>query len=435
MLLRASLRFRPALRAAARVLAAALLASASGGAARAADVAWVELGGQGKVLVRAVVEAASCPQAEVDGRGLALRLRAGPVAGFENLVCEAEIPRGSRSASLLGRPLPLPKPQVEKIVVFGDTGCRLRGLNVQACDDPKAWPFARVAALAAAERPDLVIHVGDYYYRETACPLDWRGCAQSPHGDAWATWRADFIDPAAPLLAAAPFVFARGNHETCERGGHGWFRLLDAGASTECGSVSAPYTVDLGGLDLFVLDSALAVDTAAPLAAVERVRAQLRALPTRPGAPLWILTHRPVWGLVPVARLGPLGPVEIEINRTLQAAVRDQALLGTELILSGHIHHFEALSFGEERPAQLIVGTGGDVGEAADSQKPDRSPATVDGLAAARLEFDRFGYVVLTRSGSTWSGVFKDSDGQIRATCALAGRNLTCEPAPARANR
>ena len=53
------------------------------------------------------------------------------------------------------------------------------------------------------------------------------GCAGSPYGDNWAVWQKDFFDPAAPLLAAAPWVLVRGNHELCSRGGHGWFRLLD----------------------------------------------------------------------------------------------------------------------------------------------------------------------------------------------------------------
>ena len=58
-------------------------------------------------------------------------------------------------------------------------------------------------------------------------PSDQPGCAGSPYGDNWAVWQKDFFNPAAPLLAAAPWVLVRGNHELCDRGGHGWFRLLD----------------------------------------------------------------------------------------------------------------------------------------------------------------------------------------------------------------
>jgi len=61
-----------------------------------------------------------------------------------------------------------------------------------------------LAASVAAAKPDLVIHVGDYLYRESACPPRDSGCARSPHGDDWPTWTADFFAPAAPALLAAP---------------------------------------------------------------------------------------------------------------------------------------------------------------------------------------------------------------------------------------
>ena len=100
-----------------------------------------------------------------------------------------------------------------------------QGRHLQACNDPAAWPFPPVARAAAALKPDLVIHVGDYLYRENPCPAGNAGCAGSPWGDNWTTWNADFFDPAAPLLAAAPIVLVRGNHEDCARAGPGWLRL------------------------------------------------------------------------------------------------------------------------------------------------------------------------------------------------------------------
>ena len=81
------------------------------------------------------------------------------------------------------------RPIIKRIVVIGDTGCRLKGTFVQDCNDPVKWPFATVARLAAARHPDLVIHVGDYHYRETPCPADRAGCAGSPYGDNWAVWQ------------------------------------------------------------------------------------------------------------------------------------------------------------------------------------------------------------------------------------------------------
>ena len=82
-------------------------------------------------------------------------------------------------------------------------------------------------------------------------------CAGSPYGDRWPSWKAELFDPAARLLKAAPWVFARGNHEDCKRGGKGWFRLLDADPRARtCPAHSDTFLVDIGGISLGVLDSA-----------------------------------------------------------------------------------------------------------------------------------------------------------------------------------
>src|SRR5213080_682053 len=129
---------------------------------------------------------------------------------------------GAGSASIANSPLPLPKPTLTSIIAFGDTGCRLKAKKVssngkdvhvdddggkfQDCNSPSLWPFAQIAASVAAAKPDLVIHVGDYLYRESPCPPRDRGCAGSPHGDDWRSWKADFFAPAAPALRAAPWI-------------------------------------------------------------------------------------------------------------------------------------------------------------------------------------------------------------------------------------
>ena len=69
-------------------------------------------------------------------------------------------------------------PGVYRIVVIGDTGCRLKtGEEYQSCNDAEKYQFGRIAATAAQWKPDLVVHVGDYLYRENACPQADSGCA------------------------------------------------------------------------------------------------------------------------------------------------------------------------------------------------------------------------------------------------------------------
>ncbi|HSS77422.1 MAG TPA: hypothetical protein VLV54_11825 [Thermoanaerobaculia bacterium] len=132
---------------------------------------WVEIGSQG-AMVRAIVTdpQAACPDIEIENdsvsRTYTMRVRSARQPGFEILICEANLPQGVRSASIGGTRVPVPSLKLKKIAVIGDTGCRIKcdpdgKCEVQNCNDPKKWPFARVAAKVAQEHPDIVIHVGD----------------------------------------------------------------------------------------------------------------------------------------------------------------------------------------------------------------------------------------------------------------------------------
>ncbi len=189
------------------------------------DARWLQLGPNGALEARVATAGAQCPEIVLDGHANRMGVRAPATPEFP-LVCSASLPAQVRRVSIAGADLVLPIADPQRILVLGDTGCRIKGSAVQSCNDPKQWPFARLAASAAKLKPDLVIHVGDYLYRENACPADNAGCQGTPFGDNWPTWAADFFAPATPLLAAAPWVFVRGNHEDCQRAGPGWTRLL-----------------------------------------------------------------------------------------------------------------------------------------------------------------------------------------------------------------
>jgi hypothetical protein len=198
------------------------------------EAAYVVLGRDGAVGRAILSGTRECPAIIFDGAAQPMQLRAEPEGGahpaFPVLVCEALIPPGTTDAAISERKLPLPKSTIATIAVFGDTGCRLKDAEAQPlarrnsdhlhegyfqnCDDPAQWPFPQISRIAAGQKPDLVIHVGDYLYRESPCPTGDAGCAGSPHGDDWPAWKADFFAPAAPLLATAPFIVVRGNHET-----------------------------------------------------------------------------------------------------------------------------------------------------------------------------------------------------------------------------
>jgi hypothetical protein len=310
-------------------------------------------------------------------------------------------------------------------VILGDSGCRLKGKVVQNCNDPVAgWPFAKVARLAAAQKPDLVVHVGDYYYRETPCPAGNGGCAGSPYGDRWPSWKAELFDPAQPLLAAAPWVFARGNHEDCQRGGLGWFRLLDADDKVRtCPASSDTFLVPIGGAALGVVDTADPDDVApqpANAAAFGKALVPLAGAKT----PVWIVTHRPIWEIY---REGDK-LVDTGSNVNERSAVKAGGLAGVQLILAGHEHTFFSLDAGAGRPAELVVGTGGDRLDSETAANVATTELAVDGAAPVRtFGMSRFGYFVLDRRGEAWEGAFHDLTDKVVARCRLAAGRLTCQ--------
>ena len=382
---------------------------------------WVEFGADGTLSVRAVVAPGdACPAVSADDAAVAMLSRGAPDGAFPVQICEALVPAATARLAIGGTALPTLPAEVRRIAVFGDTGCRIEAKAAQDCNDPSAWPFPAIAKAAAATHPDLVIHLGDYYYREGACPAGRGGCAGSPHGDNWAVWQADFFDPAAPLLAAAPWVVVRGNHEVCRRGGAGWFRLLDPHpARADCVDRTEPYPLSIGGLQLLLFDDADADDFLAPPDKVAAYAGQLAGLLANPPPHAWLLTHRPIWAMAQAELSG------LTTNLTGQAAIRGHVPAALDLVLSGHLHDFISYDFGPERPAQLIVGTGGDA-----LLPLGRSPivgAEIDGMAVRRgFASERFGYFIMERGAAGWDGTLYAPDGAVIARCQIAGRQIDC---------
>jgi hypothetical protein len=383
---------------------------------------WVELGADGMLSVRVAVPSsvAACPQVFADGKEMEAKQRGAADGDFPITICAAQVPLPTQKLSIGKSAVPTLPATVNRIVVIGDTGCRIEGKAVQNCDNTDEWPFPVIAKQAAELKPDLVIHVGDYYYRETACPAGQSGCARSPHGDNWGAWKADFVDPAAPLFGAAPWLTVRGNHENCNRGGKGWMRLLDPRPQLPaCADRSPPYRLHVGGLDLLVFDDSDADDLKTTPDKVTAYSKQLETLLT--GAPVhsWLLLHRPVWALAQ----GDLGSATI--NQTMQAAIRGHVPAGLDMVLSGHLHDFTSYEFGAARPSQLIVGDSGDT--MLDLANVPLAGSEIDGMAVTKgFALERFGFFVLERNGDGWNGTLYSNAKSVLATCRLDGRALDC---------
>jgi predicted phosphodiesterase len=348
----------------------------------------------------------------------------------------------------------LPAADIHRIVVFGDTGCRIKEhKKPQDCASADKWPYAKVAEHAAQAHPDLVIHVGDYLYRESC---DTAACAGMPTGYGWDIWDADFFTPSAPLFTAAPWIMVRGNHENCGRAADGWFRFL-AAAQPEptCADMSPFFIIDLGAQSFVVMDSSAVAgehtqdlaDTCAAAAVPatddedddesegappeglgEKIRSRYASIAPSIPTRAWLLTHAPFYGVRRDKKTGCDridNTIEMEaIGRTLSPKVA--------MIVSGHIHMFEALSFAPtdssspQWPPQLVVGTGGDKL----AKKPNDPQTVFDRKLVPPLIKKNFAYMILDRDGANWKGTLFDQDGMRLAQCDLSNRDLTCRKKP-----
>lgn len=380
--------------------------------ARNLTPAWVELGPDGHNLARIIVESGdACPVLTADGRALPMQRREPVPEGFQP-ACEAAIPTNTKSLALAAQKLKLPATPTS-VVIVGDTGCRIEGKRLQACNDPMAWPFLQNAQSVARAKPDLIVHVGDYLYREDACPDAAKGCA-GPHGDNWPTWDADFFTPAAPALAAAPWAFSRGNHEACKRSWRGWYYYLDPRPWTgSCTEWSDAWVAQSGALRIGVMDSAPVGDAdKADAAYVPQFAAQMKKLS---GHVDWIAVHHPFWAYRP--RDGALD----RETASLAAAWDVAKPAGVQMVVSGHTHLFEFLDFGTAHPKQLVAGNGGT--NLADSIKPTLDGETMFGAMVTSGDSRHdFGYTRLKRAGKGWTLDLMDLDGTKALACTLPAK-------------
>lgn len=444
---------------------------------------WSQYGPDEQLSVRAIVPAGvACPVASIDGvtRPMSVRATASSSAGSHNRAhqpalgvtsCELSVP-ATRVGDIrvADRQVPAAVKQARRIVVLGDTGCRVKvsfsgqGDPIQDCTDSAAWPWRRLAAAAAKTRPDVVIHLGDFHYREycdhpaTCKALTERGVAL---GYGWDAWDADFFAPAAPLLAAAPWVMVRGNHENCDRAGEGWMRFLAPTSYTACpdqryrqASRSLPannltadaYRVDLGGVDLLVVDNAghedyrLATSTPDDAPVFERTLGPWLRPDVVP--PRWLLSHRPIWYELLTPDRQPNAFQQV-LKRGLAGRVQAS--------LAGHQHGFSTLNFAADadpeiptgRPAQVVVGGGGTQRESLDPASPlyegvmgpgslEREAPThrrYDGVAArSGILLNRYSFLLLERDGPGWSGQVFDVDGRPITRCRMndGEKELSC---------
>ena len=421
---------------------------------------------------------AVCPQINIDGRFSKMTMRA--VAGvmplrptafqpsvpanFPLSTCEAILPAGTQYASVAWQSLPIPKERFDRILLIGDSGCRMDTTNLQNCEDPKEWPFASVAQLGAELNPDLVIHTGDYQYRDVPCsasgkcPID----AQSPWGYGWDTWNADLFTPAAVLFAKAPWLVVRGNHEICSKAGQGWFRFLNPTFYTEdrsCNNASydsianysPTYAVSLGGGSrIVVYDSAnvsIGTTVTDPNNNYYRQFVEAFTLAANPIFTNTIFTnHHPILGYGnPTTSSVPPGNATLQgvmnnVMQKLYPAVSANSYYPDSIntVFHGHVHNLQTINFGvnnsPSHPATIVSGADGvTLAEPFPATTPPfyKTTSVAPGVEVNNMIWNNnFSFALLQRieNSAFWKYTLYNKSGDTFAVCTQAGRQLNCTP-------
>lgn len=416
-----------------------------------------------------------CPNVIIDGvtSQMTMRVAAGQMAlrtteyqpsipaNFPVSVCEAILPANAKVASVAGQHLPIPKKVPNRILLIGDSGCRMNTTTLQNCDDPANWPFSTLAKFAAQLAPDLVMHMGDYQYREVPCSSS-GGCptdANSPWGYGWDTWQADFFTPAAPLLAKAPWIVVRGDHEICTRGGQGWFRFLDSNPYTavrSCNDVnndaianySSSYAVDLGaGSRIVVYDSSDVSSGTTVSDPNNNYYQQFMQAFLLADSPLYTNTiftnHHPILGYnIPKSKSLPPGNPTLQgvMNSVMSylfpsVAANSYYPSSINMGFHGHVHSMQAINFAPTSPtypATIVSGGGGD---ALADPFPNTTPpfytkdVVAPGLNPSNMIWNNdYGFALLDRIGNSafWKFTLYDKSGNVFAVCTQSGRQLNC---------
>ena len=364
---------------------------------------WLQLVDTNKVSLRAITYQ-SCTDLNASVP-MTQRVKNSMQANPGITVCEALIDLTKTDAATVtieGHDIDLPRVAPARVAILGDTGCRVKGSpKDQICSEPE-WPFHALAKAIKKTDPDLIIHVGDYIYRNNCGGgRSHEGCRSEHQLRDWKIWKDDFFDPASELLPVAPWIFVRGNHEDCQysdRAWRGWalFLSMEPDQSTpqnpvastleDCLSDHFNMTAskmvrfpagDAPALNIFVHDSADGRDpiwqSFAPL--------------TSETEETWIATHVPFvsfWR--PRYHPAPEGTPNY----------RDGVPQAVSLILSGHVHLFQFIQETHNAAIQVIAGGSG--------TKLDFYPTT------STINSDAFTYVILDRglNGTT-----------IMTTCAM----------------
>lgn len=384
--------------------------------AYSADYAWLAWGPNG-LVARAINKTVNqIPQITLDGEKHAMKLRTsnGP-SNFPIWVYEYNLPNSASTVSIDNQKLNKPK-KLDKIVILGDTGCRIKSDWAQNCNGQgtgEVWGFPQIAKAVEGEHADLLIHVGDYVYRESPCPVDQQpGCKGSPYGYQWSTWEADFFTPGKSLLSSTPWIFTRGNHENCDRAWRGYFYFIDPLPLTvtdwnNCPMNPDPFVVDLGAQQVAVIDTANVDESQTGVDTYAKQFNMINGFAKKKTT--WTATHRPFWAIDSYNQT----VLDSTLSQAINSSSEGKLDSNIEMALAGHIHLFEHIGFTDGKPTQIVSGGGGTSLDPAMPSDFSSILASINADPNQFYSFANYSYLVAERKGSGWSLTVMGQNGKV----------------------
>ncbi len=300
------------------------------------------------------------------------------------------------------------------IVILGDTGCRIKEGKIksefQDCNDPNVWPFKKIVEEASKENPELIIHLGDFHYREK-CSAGQPCEKYSPViGYEWKPWELDFFQPMQSLLLKTPIIIVRGNHEDCSRAFLGYKTLLaNYTWNKDCVEYEEPQIMTIGDIAIVNIDTSSITDMPVDnneAIWVKRFNDVYEKISKLNVKHIWMVTHKPIYGIAPFKIA--LFPINIHLRNYFEKSLLKDKV---SLILSGHIHSSMIVT-PKKYAKQIVLGNSG---TDLTSFPVKITKSTLDSMSYknAYITTSGFGYAVLKKGDDqSWTIIFKDSNGK-----------------------
>jgi predicted phosphodiesterase len=386
---------------------------------------WVQFNSSGKLELRYVANGDDlCPKAKLDGRVIQMHQRTEIDSSFPGRICQSESFDSVNSIEIEQTKIQFSTQKTNKILIIGDTGCA-ESFHGQKCTSHQDWPLEKIVeTIKNKENYDYAIHLGDFHYNPTDFGYD--------------DWRKEFFDPIRPIISKSPWIFVRGNHEDCRRAYKGWSKLLDPFPSQDsCVKFSPLYEVTLGKYEFIVMDNSTSYDLYKDAKTdyeealliqryaqeFEKAKNMIKAANDK-GLKSLLLMHKPIFGV------DQENGKEQLYNVTMESSAQPRYIDYAELVISGHVHAWEAFSLkNSAMPPQIIVGNSGN---ALISDKVSRFESMGEIAKALGVSIDqfygeiKFGYAMLSLFDDKLMIEFKDVEGVVSKTCVVQNSKLSC---------